>query len=210
MPDRNDILTDQSVILQVVVDKKDAIVEAAVKQLVSAGISSFTVGHVARAARTSSALVHYHFATKQRLLLAAAERLASRRTALRRQRLEGAHGLAALDALWDTLVTGASRDAERAWHDLLLLARDDAGVAAILRRERERESGALAAALPRLLMELDSQPRLPAEALAGLLVTFLDGVACALAMGADGGDLRGAYDAFCLALVALGQTPSGP
>jgi len=190
------------------VDKRDAIVDAAARQLMSAGLSSFTVARVARAARASSALVHYHFATRQRLLLAAADRLASRRTTLRLERLEGAHGLAALDALWDALVTGAERDAERAWHDLLLLAREDAGVAALLRRERERESRALAAQLPRLLAELDSRPRIPAESLAGLVVTFLDGAACSLAMGADAGEVRGAYDAFCLALVALGQIRS--
>jgi AcrR family transcriptional regulator len=192
------------------VGKRDAIVEAATRQLISAGLSSFTVARVARAARASSALVHYHFATKQRLLLAAAEQLASRRTALRLERLEGARGLAALDGLWDGLVAGAARDAERAWHDLLLLAREDAAVAAILLRERERESRALAADLPRLLRDLDSRPRIPAEDLASLFVTFLDGVACALAVGADSGELRAAYDAFCLALVALGQPPSAP
>ncbi len=189
-------------------DKRDAIVEAATRQLISAGLTSFTVARIARAAQASSALVHYHFATKRRLLLAAAERLASRRTDLRLAHLEGVRGLAALDGLWDGLVAGAARDAERAWHDLLLLARDDADVAAILLRERERESRALAAVLPRLLAELDSRLRIPADDLAGLCVTFLDGVACALAVGTDAQDLRGAYDAFCLALVALGQTPS--
>ncbi|MGA2382385.1 MAG: TetR family transcriptional regulator [Gemmatimonadales bacterium] len=191
-------------------DKRDAIIDAAVRQLISTGLSSFTVAHVAQAARASSALVHYHFATKRRLLLAAAERLASRRTTLRLRRLEGARGLPALDALWDALVAGAAHDAERAWHDLLLLAREDADVAAVLRRERDRESRVLAAELPRLLAELDSRPRIPAEALSGLFVTFLDGIACSLAIGADAGELRGAYDAFCLALVALGQTPSVP
>ncbi len=189
-------------------DKQDAIVDAAVKQLMSSGLSAFTVSSVARAARSSSALVHYHFATKQRLLAAAAERLAARRTAQRLARLEGARGLAALDALWDGLVGGAGRDAERAWHDLLLLAREDRDVAATLRRERERESRALAAVLPRLLADLDSRPRIPPDDLAALFATFLDGLASALAAAADARDLRGAYDAFCLALVALGQPPA--
>ncbi len=174
----------------------------------SSGLSSFTVSRVARAARSSSALVHYHFATKQRLLLAAAERLAARRTALRLARLEGGRGLAALDALWDGLVAGAARDAERAWHDLLLLAREDRSVAATLGRERERQGRALAAVLPRLLADLDSRPRIPADDLASLFATFLDGLASAFAAGADARELRGAYDAFCLALVALGQPPA--
>jgi len=187
------------------VDKREAIAEAAARQLVSAGLSAFTVARVARAARSSSALVHYHFATKRRLLVAAAERLASRRTALRLASLEGARGLAALDALWEGLLAGAARDAERAWHDLLLLAREDAEVAGVLLRERERESRALASLVPRLFAELDSRPPITAAVLAALLVTFLDGIACALAEGANTREIRGAYDAFCLALVALGQ-----
>jgi AcrR family transcriptional regulator len=201
-------LTDPSVTMQVFMDKRDAIVEAAARQLISTGLSSFTVARVARSARASSALIHYHFATKRRLLVAAAERLATRRTALRLTRLQSARGLAALDALWEGLVAGAARDAERAWLDLLLLAREDTEVAALLLRERERESRTLASLLPALLADLDSRPRLAAEDLAGLLVTFLDGVACSLATGADAGEIRGAYDAFCLALLALGQTPS--
>jgi len=188
-------------------DKRDAIVEAAIRQLTSGGLSSFTVARVARAARTSSALVHYHFATKRRLLLAAAERLAERRTALRLARFSGVRGLAALDAFWDGVVIGAARNVERAWHDLLLLAREDPDIATVLRRERERESTALQAALPRLLADLGARARIPPEDLASLFVTFVDGLSCGVAMGADQGELRGAFDAFCLALVALGQSP---
>ncbi len=189
-------------------DKRDAIIDAAVGQLMSAGLSSFTVARVARAARASSALVHYHFATKRRLLLAAAERLAARRTARRLARLESAPGLAALDALWDGIVAGVARDAERGWHDLLLLARDERDVATMLLREREREVGALSAALPRVLADLGSHPGIPAEDLAAMFATFLDGAAGALAAGARASDLRASYDAFCLALVALGQAPA--
>lgn len=186
-------------------DKKDAIVEAAATMLSAQGLSSFTVARVARAARGSSALVHYHFATKQRLLLAAAERLAARHTASRVAGLKTGRGLAALDALWDTLAAGG---VERAWHDLLLLAREDPAVAALLVRERERERRAVAAALPRMLTDLESQPPIAADDLAGVTITFLDGVASALAAGTARGEVRAAYDAFWLALVALGQAPS--
>jgi AcrR family transcriptional regulator len=187
---------------------RDAIVEAAAKQLISGGLPSFTVARVARLAGASSALVHYHFATKRGLLLAAGERLGARRTALRLARLQSARGLAALDALWEGLVAGAARDAERAWLDLLLLARQDAEIAALLLRERQREGQALASLLPALFADLDSRPRIPAEDLAWLLVTFLDGAACSLASGVDTAQVKGAYDAFCLALLALGQTAS--
>ncbi len=188
-------------------DKRDAIVDSAARLLFSDGLPGFTVARVARAARASSALVHYHFATKRRLLIAAAERIAARRTSLRLARLQGRRGLAALDALWDGLVAGAARDAERACHDLQLLARHDADIAAVLMQERGRERAALADALPQLLADLDSHPRIRSEDLASLTATFLDGAAAGLAAGASRDELRAAYDAFCLSLVALGQSP---
>jgi AcrR family transcriptional regulator len=186
-------------------DKRDAIVEAAASLLCTSGLSSFTVTRVARAARGSSALVHYHFATKQRLLVAAAERLAARRTAARIAGLGAGRGLVALDALWDRLVEGAAHGAERAWPDLLLLARGDAAVAALLARERDGERRAVAAALPPLLADLESRPRIAADDLAAATVTFLDGVALALAAGTEAAEVRASYDAFWLALAALGQ-----
>jgi AcrR family transcriptional regulator len=151
--------------------------------------------------------VHYHFATKRRLLVATAAHLAARRAALRRAPMSGARGLAALDALWEGLTADAARDVELAWLDLLHLSRNDRAVAEVLLRERESELRAMAAALPDLLLDLGSRPRIPPDDLAALVVAFLDGAAEALAAGADAVDLRAAYDAFCLALVALGQRP---
>ena len=82
------------------VETQDSIIRAAVRCLSSNGVGAFTVGTVARRAGVSSALVHYHFATKQRLLAAAAERLLERRTAERLGALGGGAGLGALDRLW--------------------------------------------------------------------------------------------------------------
>jgi AcrR family transcriptional regulator len=191
------------------VDKKDAIADAASHLLCTTGISGLTVARVARAARVSTALVHYHFATKQKLLAAAARQVAARRTALRLRALRAGRGLASLDAVWDCLVAGAAGDAERGWHDLVLLGREDGDVRGSLLEERERERLAVAAALPRLLDELGSRPSIPADDLAGLVITWLDGVAVALAGGARRDEVRAAYDAFCLALVALDRAGPG-
>jgi AcrR family transcriptional regulator len=187
------------------VTARETIVASACDVLVSHGISALTVARVARAARVSGALVHYHFATKRRLLAAAAQQLAARRTAGRVGPLRSGGGLDSLDALWLTLHTGAARGAERAWHDLVLLARDDAEIRAALGRERARERATTAEALPRLLAALGSRPAIPADDLAAVVIGFLDGTALALAAGASRAEVRAAYDAFWLSLVTLGQ-----
>ena len=184
---------------------RDTIVEAACACLASAGLSRVTIAAVARNARVSTALVHYHFATKRRLLAAAATSLARRRADGRLAALTGAPGLAALDALWSALGTGA----ERAAADLVLLGRQDSDARAALLAERRREQSRIAAALPRSLEGLGARPGIPSEDLAGTVCAFLDGAAAALAAGTPPADVRASYDAFWLAVLALGQTAGG-
>lgn len=184
---------------------KETIVGAAADALAEAGVSGLTVGHVARRARVSSALVHYHFATKGRLLVAAAGALAARRTDARVSALQEASGVAGLDALWGTLATGGSARTERAWPDLVLLARADAAVRAVLAADRERARLALGGATRRLLESLGARSALATEDLADVVCTFIDGISTALAAGLPRDEIRASFDAFWLALVALGQ-----
>jgi len=184
-------------------DKRDAIVDAACTTLASAGFGRITVGGVAKAARVSTALVHYHFATKGKLLAAAAETLARHRTDGRVAALATEGGLSGLDALWD--VVAADRAAERTAPDLLLLAREDRDVRSALGRERRREQTRVAAALPGLLAALGTRPRLPLDELATTVCTFLDGAVASLLAGTPADDVRASYDVFWLALVGLGQ-----
>ncbi len=190
-------------------DTRDRIIEAACDAITSVGVGGLTVALVARRAKVSTALVHYHFDTKRRLLLAATRALAGRRTDARVRALATGSGLEGLDALWTSLVAGPGATAERAWSDLVLVSRDDAAVRTTLAQERERERASSAEALARLLASLGSRPRLPAEDLAAAAQTFLDGVSVALAAGASPAEVRAPYDAFWLALVALGQTAAG-
>jgi AcrR family transcriptional regulator len=187
------------------VNTRDTIIEAAGKILSTTGITELTVSRVARAAKVSSALVHYHFTTKRRLLVAAARQLAAQRTDGRIRPLQKGNALDCLDALWLGVARGAGGGAERAWLDLEQLAREDPEVQSVLSGERDRERTAAAAALPRLLESLGSRPRLPADDIAAVLVLLLDGIALSLAGGARDAEVRSAYDAFWLALVALGQ-----
>ena len=185
-------------------NKRDAIVEAASAALASAGVGRLTVGLVAEATHVSTALVHYHFDTKQQLLAAAAQALAQRRSDARVAALGTGQGLARLDALWAVLADDRAT-AERAAPDLVLLAREDRDVRTMLRRERQREQARVATALPGLFGSLGTQPRVLAEDLAATVCTFLDGVTVSLLAGVPSRDVRASYDAFWLALVALGQ-----
>jgi AcrR family transcriptional regulator len=187
------------------VDKRDSIIEAACAVIVELGVADLTVADVAARAGVSAALVYYHFSTKQQLLAAACERLATRRSEGRSQALASAEGMAALDALWSALQSGAGSDAERAWNDLTLLARRDPAVRRTLDAERESELGALARRLPRLIAGLGSHLPVPADEAAAVVLHFLDGIALALADSPDREGLRAAYDAFWLVLVTAGQ-----
>jgi len=187
-------------------DKRDTIAQAASTCLASLGVNRITVARVAKAASVSTALVHYHFSTKRKLLAAAAEALARRRTDVRVAALAAGQGLASLDALWEVVAEDAG--VERAALDLLLLARDDREVRTHLTRERVREQSRVAALLPPLLGGQDRSPRIPIDELAATVCTFLDGVAASLQAGLPGNDVRASYDAFWLALVAL--APGAP
>ena len=186
-------------------ETRDKIIDAACDSLADVGVGGVTVALVARRAKVSSALVHYHFATKRRLLLAAARAVARRRTDGRAAAVEAGVGLAGLDALWSALAAGPGARLERSWPDLVLLSRDDGAVRSALAEEQERERSRLAGPLERLLASLGSHPHLPAEDLSAAVSTFLDGAGTALAGGARPDDVRASYDAFWLALVALGQ-----
>ncbi len=195
--------------VQSIVTTKDTIVSATCRLLMARGIRELTVARVAKQAGVSSALVHYHCATKQALLAAAAARLAAGRTTQRVSALDGGQGLGALDLLWESLARDGIGPSERVWHDLLLLAREEASIRDILAAERDRERAAIAHLLPRLLAGLGVTPTLPPEELAAMLCTFLDGVAVGLASGTNPKEVRVAFDAFWLALVAP-PPPPGP
>jgi len=153
--------------------------------------------------------VHYHFATKQRLLAAAAERLLERRTAERLAALGSGAGLVALDRLWQATQRSAADGAERATLDLVSLAGEDADVGRLVAHGRRRERTALRELLPALFAELGAMP-VAVDETAEVIATFFDGVGLALAAGADAAVVRSAFDAFWLALIAAGQSARRP
>jgi AcrR family transcriptional regulator len=187
------------------VEAKDTITEAACATILEKGVASLTVADVGRRAKVSTALVHYHFASKDRLLGAACERLVRRRSEARVRALGAAPGLGALDALWSAVTSGPSAEVERAWHDLNLLARHDPSVRRTLAARHREEIEAFTAALPRLLADLGTAIPLPADEAATAVLLFLDGVVLAIDQGVPLTEVRSAYDAFWLVLVTGGQ-----
>src|SRR3954463_15978590 len=84
----------------------DRIIDEACLAIGDVGLSGLTIGVVAERAQVSTALIHYHFDTKARLLVAAAERIAVQRATRRTTALALGTGLDSLDALWEQLVAG--------------------------------------------------------------------------------------------------------
>ena len=184
-------------------------VEAAIECAARSGLAAVVVADVARRAGVSAALVHYHFATKAQLLRAAAERLVRRRVEARRQALLAGRGLQALDALWTAIAASVSNGTDGTYFEIVAAARFDTELAAMITRGDGALRADAAARLPALLAELGSAPLASPDDLAGGMLALFDGAALRLASGAHPPDVRAAFDAFWLGLVAAGQGGPG-
>jgi len=187
--------------MKAVTNATDGITRAAARLAARDGVNLLTVSAVARAAGVSSALVHYHFDTKQALIVATANHLADARVARLRTALAAGAGLATLDAAWSSMALAVSGGDARAWVELVAMAALDRGIARVLAAARAAEQTAVAARLPALLRELEAAPAADVEAAAAAVLVCSDGATQALLAGADPALIRSAYDAFWLALV---------
>jgi AcrR family transcriptional regulator len=183
----------------------DRIIDAACLAIGDVGLSGLTIGLIAERAQVSTALIHYHFDTKDRLLVASAERIAAHRATRRTAALGKGEGLDALDALWEELVSGVVEGLERAWLELVMWARTDADVAQALTAPRAAARHAAMRRLPSLLGELGAAPHAAGEEVAAALDAELDGLTLALLGGQEPALVRTAYDAFWLTLIAAGS-----
>jgi AcrR family transcriptional regulator len=184
----------------------DRIVAAACDVVRERGLRRLTISSVAARAGISSALVHYHFDTKQRLIVAAARSIATGRSSARARALAGGPGLATLDELWSVLVAEAADGRARAYLELAALGRAEAAIAETLADQHEVERRLLTERLPDLLAELGSRPATGSDELALALEALLDGAGLALLGGRPARVVRAAYDSFWLVLIAAGQS----
>ena len=91
------------------------ILSAAVQTLQRAGIEGFTLDAVARRAGVVKGLLLYHYASRGRLLRAAASQIAATREAAVARALGTGAGMAAVDACWAELRRQAEDGTTRAW-----------------------------------------------------------------------------------------------
>lgn len=97
---------------------RENILAAAVQTLQRGGVEGFTLDAVARRAGVVKGLVLYHYASRGRLLRAAASQVAAARSAAIERALASAPGAGALDACWDELRRQAEDGTARAWLSL--------------------------------------------------------------------------------------------
>lgn len=157
---------------------------------------------VATTAGVSKALIHYHYTDKESLLEQVTAWATSGILVRERQALDDSTAAAAVDALWRWL------EGELADGHLRLLVelgqyrapRVRAAVAESLRLRRD----AAADTIRRLFELLELKPRVPPELLAGVVVTFIDGLAARpQALRAE--DARVTFDVFWLSVLSLAE-----
>lgn len=178
-------------------------VTAAISVAASEGLASLTVARVARAAGVSSALIHYHLSTKKDLIGAAEEALALEESAAADVAL-GLGGLAVPDELWRRVSREARSGAGRLKLEIIV-AQGRGGTPTPLVRARERRRALLRRRVASLFEELDAALPVPAAEAAGAIMALEDGATLALTAGEPEAGVKGAWDAFWLAMVAAGQ-----
>ena len=94
------------------------ILAAAVQTLQRGGVEGFTLDAVARRAGVVKGLILYHYASRGRLLRAAASHIAATRTAAIQRALASSAGAGGLDACWEELRRQAEDGTARAWISL--------------------------------------------------------------------------------------------
>lgn len=97
---------------------RSGILTAAVQTLQRSGVEGFTLEAVARRAGVVKGLILYHYASRGRLLRAAAAQIADARTTAIARALASGTGTAGLDACWAELRRQAEDGTARAWLSL--------------------------------------------------------------------------------------------
>lgn len=188
------------------------ILEAATRRIAAAGAAALSIQDVAVDAGVSKALVHYHFHDKDTLLAKLVEHLVAGLVTREREALEayeGRHDPLAVDALWRWVEGELERGEIRVL--LELDAYRGEAVRAAARRAAARRREVAAETITRLLSILDLHPRVAPELLAGVVVSFLDGLAIDTALTAAAGAPseasapRVAFDVFWLAMLSLAE-----
>jgi AcrR family transcriptional regulator len=171
--------SDSSAVRELPVDRAARIVEAMRTSVAARGFSGSTFDHVAREAGVSRGLLHYHFGTKEQLLLEAVRRECELREARLEQAVAPARTadevLAALVAGFEDFL-GAGPSHAVIFFEVLTLAQRNPEIAGELaelgRRMRSVLAGVLRSKAKDGAVVLSAEP----EVLAALLFVLADGI----------------------------------
>jgi AcrR family transcriptional regulator len=180
----------------------ERILRGAAERLIEVGAAETSLQDVALAAGVSKALIHYHFANKEALLVRVAEWATNQVVTRERAALENVGASTAVDALWQWLEQALVKGHLRLLLELGVY-REPLVQAAVREALRARHAMAVQT-LDRLFALLELRPRVPTELLASVVVAFVDGLASRPASD-SATDARIAFDIFWLSLLSLAE-----
>ncbi|HKS05176.1 MAG TPA: TetR/AcrR family transcriptional regulator [Gemmatimonadaceae bacterium] len=177
------------------------LLDAVAEILRAEGPAAVSVQRVATVAGTSKGLVHYHFADKDALLVACAERLCAQLVDAEESSLRSTTADTALDDLWSSIVEPRIAGARGAL--LALAAGPSAATRDALASAATRRRSAACTTIERLAGLIGIAPGIPHTTLALTYLAFADGLALDHALHPSTLH-RQAFDAFWLAVLSLG------
>ena len=180
---------------------RKAILDAADLVLKRDGAFNMTMNAVARAAGCAKGLLHYHFHTKQRLLVEAVGRISTEREVQWTQAFDTADPHEAIDRTWNVIAQEVESGTLRAWSSLLTLS--DSAVDQAVSKASARFRDQITTATRDLLARANCESTLPVDRLGWLLTAVVDGMSFQLAAGADAEVLADAYAAAWLGVLSL-------
>ena len=180
---------------------RKAILDAADLVLKRDGAFNMTMNAVARAAGCAKGLLHYHFHTKQRLLVEAVDRISTEREVQWTQAFDTADPHEAIDRTWNVIAQEVESGTLRAWSSLLTLS--DSAVDQAVSKASARFRDQITTATQDLLARANCESTLPVDRLGWLLTAVVEGMSFQLAAGADAEVLADAYAAAWLGVLSL-------
>ncbi|MFQ6045097.1 MAG: TetR/AcrR family transcriptional regulator [Gemmatimonadales bacterium] len=180
---------------------KDAILKAAQAALMQHGAHKVTVDGVARRAGCAKGLVHYHFKTKQGLLMEAARGLVADRCGAWREVLSGGPAKQAITEAWDVLAAESADGTVRAW--ISLFGPEGPLPDQMVKEALAALAGELGSGTERLFARSGLKPTIPAAEVGWLLGAVIHGMGLQLQARADERDLEGAFAAAWLGALSL-------
>ena len=180
---------------------RESILNAVESVLRKRGAHYTTMDTVANAAGCVKGLLHYHFDTKQKLLVEAVTRIARARETAWREAFDTPDPQEAVDRTWALIRKEADSGTLRAWSSLVALADPKVDQAVSTAAGRLRDL--MAEGTARLLETTGVEASVPTREMGWLLAAVVHGMTFQAAAGADLDVLENAYAAAWLGLLSL-------